>query len=213
MKMHVAGEWVGAAETMSREMGKPIKEARGEVGRMPDLLRLCGFEGAQLRGETLPIDAQAGAAGKFGFTLRVPCGVVLAITPFNYPVLLVLHKLGPALATGNAVILKPAGYTALTGLKLTELLVQAGLPPLALQCVTGPGSAVGSQLCADERVRKISFTGSAPVGEHITRVAGIKKLSLELGSNSPMIVMRDADLYSIQTVSSGGASSSPTAKR
>lgn len=200
----VAEQAEDLAETMSREMGKPIKEARGEVGRMPDLLRLCGFEGAQLRGETLPIDAQVGAAGKFGFTLRVPCGVVLAITPFNYPVLLVLHKLGPALAAGNAVILKPAGYTALTGLKLTKLLVQAGLPPLALQCVTGPGSAVGSQLCADERVRKISFTGSAPVGEHITKVAGIKKLSLELGSNAPMIVMRDADLDQVAKATAVG---------
>lgn len=193
------------AVTVSREMGKPIKEARGEVGRMPDLLRLCGFEGTQMRGETLPIDAHVGAAGKFGFTMRVPCGIVVAITPFNYPVLLVLHKLGPALAAGNAVILKPAGCTALTGLKLTEILLEAGLPPLALQCVTGSGGSVGTQLCADSRVRKISFTGSAPVGEQITKVAGIKKLSLELGSNAPMIVLPDADLEQVaQATVAGG---------
>src|SRR6185295_5858674 len=96
------------ARTITLEQGKPISESRAEVGRMPDLLRLCAYEGTQIRGESLPLDAQAGAKGKLGFTLRVPCGVVLAIAPFNYPLLLAIHKIGPALATGNAVILKPA---------------------------------------------------------------------------------------------------------
>ena len=164
---------------------------------MPDLLRLCTFEAAQVRGETLPIDAQAGAEGKFGYTVREPCGVVVAITPYNYPVLLVVHKIGPVLATGNAVILKPAGQTPLSALKLTEILYEAGLPTNGLQCLTGPGSRIGAQLCADARVRKISFTGSVAVGEEITRVAGVKKLSLELGSNCPVIVLPDADLEQV----------------
>ncbi|MBI4025039.1 MAG: aldehyde dehydrogenase family protein [Verrucomicrobia bacterium] len=143
------------ARTISLEEGKPISESQGEVGRMPDLLRLCAFEGSQLRGETLPVDAQSGAKNKFGLTVRVPCGIVVAITPFNYPLLLVVHKVGPALAAGNAVILKPANQTPLTALKLTKILVEAGLPENALQCLTGSGACIGAALCADERVRKL----------------------------------------------------------
>lgn len=182
------------ARTISLEEGKPLSESRGEVGRMPDLLRLCAFEGSQLRGETLPLDAQVATKGKLGFTLRVPCGVVVAITPFNYPLLLVVHKVGPALAAGNAVILKPARQTPLVALKLTQIFLEAGLPESGLQCVTGAGSVIGGRLCADSRVRKVSFTGSTAVGEKITQVAGVKKLSLELGSNSPLVVLPDADL-------------------
>ncbi len=193
------------ARTVSLEMGKPLSEARGEAGRIPDLLRLSAFEGSQLRGETLPVDAQVGAKGKMGFTLRVPCGVVVAIAPFNYPLLLVVHKIGPALATGNAVILKPANQTPLSALKLTKLLIEAGLPENGLQCITGSGSKIGPALCADPRVRKISFTGSTEVGEQITRVAGVKKLSLELGSNCPVIIMPDADVQqAAQATSLGG---------
>ncbi len=182
------------AATISAEVGKPISEARTEATRSAELLRLSAFEGSQLRGETLPLDAQPGAVGKMGFTVRVPAGVVVTISPFNYPLLLVVHKVGPALATGNAVILKPANQTPLAALKLTEALLEAGLPELGIQCLTGRGSEVGPALCADGRVRKISFTGSTAVGEAIARVAGVKRLSLELGSNSPMIVLPDADL-------------------
>jgi acyl-CoA reductase-like NAD-dependent aldehyde dehydrogenase len=182
------------ARLLSREEGKPLSESRVEVGRGPNMLRLSAFEGTQLRGETLPLDAAPGAAGKFGLTIRVPCGVVVAITPFNFPLLLVLHKIAPALAAGNAVVLKPAGQTPLVALTLTEILLEAGLPPLGLQCLTGPGGTVGPLLCADPRVRKISFTGSSDVGEAIARVAGVKKLSLELGSNAPLIVLPDADI-------------------
>ena len=157
------------ARTVSLEEGKPLAEARGEVSRCPELLRLSAFEGAQLRGEVLPLDAAPNGAGKFGLTLRVPCGVVVAITPFNFPMLLVLHKVGPALACGNAVILKPASTTPLVALELTKILLEAGLPPLGLQCVTGDGAALGHRLCADPRVRKITFTGSTAVGEEITR--------------------------------------------
>jgi len=193
------------ARTLSLEEGKPITESRAEVGRIPELLRLCAFEGTQLRGETLPIDAQAGARGKMGFTLRQPCGVVVAITPFNYPVLLVAHKLGPALAAGNAVILKPPTQTSLVALKTTQILLEAGLPENGLQCITGSGDRIGPMLCQDARVRKISFTGSAAVGEQICRVAGVKKLSMELGANSPAIVLNDADLNTVtDAVAVGG---------
>jgi acyl-CoA reductase-like NAD-dependent aldehyde dehydrogenase len=182
------------ARTLSAEEGKPLSEARGEVARCPELLRLSAFEGAQLRGEVLPLDAAQNGAGKFGLSLRVPCGVVVAITPFNFPMLLVLHKVAPALAAGNAVILKPASTTPLVALELTRLLLEAGVPELGLQCVTGEGSAVGSQLCSDRRVRKITFTGSTAVGEGITRIAGVKRLSLELGGNAPVAVLADADV-------------------
>jgi acyl-CoA reductase-like NAD-dependent aldehyde dehydrogenase len=182
------------AQTVTSEEGKPLSESRGEAARAPDLLRLCAFEGSQMRGETLPVDAQSATRGKAGMTLRVPCGVVLAISPFNYPLLLVLHKLGPALAAGNAVILKPASTTPLSALKLTQLFLEAGLPENGLQCITGSGSRLGPILCADSRVRKISFTGSTDVGEALAKVAGVKKLSLELGSNSALVVLPDADL-------------------
>jgi acyl-CoA reductase-like NAD-dependent aldehyde dehydrogenase len=185
------------ARLLSREEGKPLTEARAEVARGPELLRLSVFEGAHMRGETLPLDAAANGAGKLGLTLRVPCGVVVAISPFNFPLLLVLHKVAPALAAGNAVILKPAGQTPLVALTLTEILVDAGLPPLGLQCITGPGGTLGPLLCADRRVRKISFTGSSDVGEAIARVAGVKKLSLELGSNAPLIVLPDAEVEQV----------------
>ncbi len=192
------------ARTITLEEGKPLYEARGEVSRMPDLLRLCAFEGTQIRGETLPLDAQVSTRGKFGMTLRVPCGVVVAITPFNYPLLLVVHKVGPALAAGNAVILKPACQTPLTALKLTQMFYDAGLPENGLQCITGAGPSVGAQLCADARVRKISFTGSTTVGEAITKVAGVKRLSLELGSNSPLVVLPDANLQKVAEATAVG---------
>jgi acyl-CoA reductase-like NAD-dependent aldehyde dehydrogenase len=182
------------ARTLSREEGKPLAESLGEVSRCPELIRLSAFEGAQLRGEVLPFDAAPNGAGKFGFTLRIPCGVVVAITPFNFPMLLVLHKVAPALAAGNAVILKPASTTPLVALELTRVMLEAGLPPLGLQCVTGDGAALGRQLCSDHRVRKITFTGSTAVGEEITRVAGVKRLSLELGGNAPVAVLADADV-------------------
>jgi acyl-CoA reductase-like NAD-dependent aldehyde dehydrogenase len=182
------------ASLLSREQGKPIAEARGELARCPDLLRLSAFEGAQLRGEVLPLDAARNGAGKLGMAVRVPCGIVVAITPFNFPMLLVLHKVAPALAVGNAVILKPAGTTPLVALELAGLLLEAGLPPLALQCITGSGEEIGAQLCSDPRVRKITFTGSTAVGTEITRVAGVKRLSLELGGNAPVAVLADADV-------------------
>ena len=184
------------AQTLVAEVGKPVTEARGEAGRVAEMFRLAAFEGAHLRGETLPLDALANppAEDKIGMTLRMPCGIVAAVTPFNFPALLVAHKIAPALSTGNAVVLKPATATPLSALKITEIMLEAGLPPNALQCITGGGGQIGEALCADPRVRKISFTGSVAVGEQITRAAGVKKLSLELGSNSPCVILDDADI-------------------
>jgi len=194
----------GLARTISGEVGKPLTEATAEASRIPELFRLAAAEGARMHGETIPVDAHRGARGKLGFTLRQPCGVVVAIAPFNYPALLVAHKLAPALAAGNAVILKPASRTPLTSLRLTEALLAAGLPPDGVQCITGSGADVGLRLCADERVRKISFTGSTAVGRRITEVAGVKRLSLELGANCPVVVLPDADVEQVAAATVAG---------
>ncbi|MDE2842626.1 MAG: aldehyde dehydrogenase family protein, partial [Chloroflexota bacterium] len=161
----------------------------------------------RLHGETVPLDAAPGATSQFGFTIRVPVGVVAAIAPFNFPLNLVCHKVGPALAAGNAVVLKPAGDTPLSGLKLVEILLEAGLPEEAIQCVTGSGGEIGDAITGDPRVRKITFTGSMEVGDRICRNAGIKKVTMELGSNSPLIIMSDADIEKVAaaTVASGFA--------
>jgi acyl-CoA reductase-like NAD-dependent aldehyde dehydrogenase len=182
---------------ISTEEGKILAEGVFEVSRARETIELSADEAKRLGGEVLPLDGAPGGSGKLGFTLRVPCGVVVAITPFNFPLNLVCHKIGPALAAGNAVILKPASDTPLSALAMVEILLEAGLPPLAIACVTGSGSTVGDALCRDPRVRKISFTGSRDVGERICQVAGLKKVTMELGSNSPIIVMPDADLQKV----------------
>lgn len=193
--------------TITLEEGKTLAEGIGEAKRAIETITLSAEEAKRLYGETIPLDAGAGNPIKFGFTLRVPCGVVLAITPFNFPLNLACHKVGPALAAGNAVIVKPATDTPLSALKLIEILLEAGIPEEALQCITGAGSELGRALCADSRVRKISFTGSRDVGEQICHMAGLKKVTMELGSNSPLIVMPDADLEKVAaaTASSGFA--------
>ena len=183
------------AQIISQESGKSINEARGEAGRSGEIIRLAAFEGAHLYGSTLPLDANKGTGQeKIGFTLRQPVGVVAAISPFNYPALLVLHKIAPALAVGNAVVLKPARTTPLTALALAQCFLDAGLPEGVLSVVTGAGVEIGQSLVANPKVRKVSFTGSTSVGETITRLAGVKKLSLELGASSPVIVLADADI-------------------
>ena len=188
------------ARTITLEEGKILAEARVEAHRTAEILNLSAEEAKRLYGETIPLDGGSGVRGKFGFTVRVPCGVVVAVTPFNFPLHLVCHKVGPALAAGNAVIVKPATDTPLSALKVVELLLEAGFPAEAIQCLTGSGAEIGDALCADPRVRKISFTGSRDVGEHICRQAGIKKVTMELGSNSPLIVMPDADLEKMAAV-------------
>ena len=179
---------------ISSEEGKILAEGKGEVRRAVETMTASGEEAKRIHGETVPLDADPAGAGKLAFTLRVPCGVVVAIGPFNFPLNLLCHKVGPAIAGGNAVIIKPASDTPLSGLKLTEILLEAGVPPEGVQCLTGSGSEIGDPLVSDPRVRKITFTGSREVGENICRIAGIKKVTMELGSNCPVIVMPDADL-------------------
>ena len=193
------------AQTITKEEGKVIAEGRTEAGRAVQTISLSGEEAKRLYGETVPLDGAPGWNGQLGFTLRVPCGVVAAISPFNFPLNLVCHKVGPALAAGNSVIIKPATDTPLSALKLTEVLLEAGVPAEAVQCITGSGSEIGDALVADPRVRKVTFTGSRDVGEHICKTAGLKKVTMELGSNSPLIVMPDADIDKVvgATLSSG----------
>ena len=182
------------ARTLTMEEGKVIGEARLEVSRAAETIIGSAEEAKRLGSEVVPLDGAPGTGNRLGFTLRVPCGVVLAITPFNFPLNLVCHKVGPAIAGGNSVILKPATDTPLVALKFAQLLLDAGLPPQAIQCVTGSGGQIGDILCSDPRVRKITFTGSRDVGERICHSAGIKKVTMELGSNAPVIILPDADL-------------------
>ena len=181
------------AQVITMEEGKILAEGRMEATRATEIIALSAEEAKRLYGEVIPLEGAPGVKGKFGFTLRVPCGIIAGISPFNFPLHLVCHKAGPAIAAGNAVILKPATDTPLSALKLVELFVEAGCPPEAIQCVTGAGSEIGDALCSDARVRKITFTGSRDIGEHICRVGGLKRVTMELGSNSPLIVMPDAD--------------------
>ena len=183
--------------TITLEEGKVIAEGMGEAARAQETIVLSAEEAKRLTGETLDLSGASNGAGKFGFTLRVPCGVVAAITPFNFPLNLVCHKVGPALAAGNAIIIKPASDTPLSALKLTRIFVEAGLPEEAIQCVTGSGGVIGDAISSNAKVRKISFTGSRDVGEHICQTAGLKKVTMELGSNAPLIVMADADLEKV----------------
>ena len=191
-------------QTITKEEGKVIAEGRGEVQRAIQTITTSSEEAKRLHGETVPLDAAPGNVNQFGFTIRVPVGVVAAISPFNFPLNLVCHKVGPALAAGNSVVLKPAGDTPLSALKLTEILLEAGLPAEGIQCVTGPGGEIGDVLTGDPRVRKITFTGSMEIGERICRNAGIKKVTMELGSNSPLIVMSDADIEKVAAATVAG---------
>ncbi len=197
---------------ISTEEGKILAEGVLEASRARETMELSAEEAKRLGGEMLPLDSAPGGADKLGFTLRVPCGIVVAITPFNFPLNLVCHKVGPALAGGNAVILKPASDTPLSALALVEILLEAGLPPLGISCITGSGGSIAPALCTDPRVRKISFTGSRDVGEQICKTAGLKRVTMELGSNSPLVVMDDADLELVAsaTVATGFANAGQT---
>jgi len=192
------------ARTIAREGSKTINEARGEARRTINTLTISGEEAKRLLGETIPFDSFPGGEVRQGYFQRVPIGVVLAITPFNDPLNLVAHKLGPAIAGGNTVILKPATVTPLSGLKLTEAFIQAGLPAGILQCITGHGAVLGDALVSDKRVRMVSFTGGLEAGLHISNRSGLKKIGMELGSNSPVVVWEDADIeWASETCVSG----------
>ena len=181
------------AETIAREAGKPIKTATVEAERCAETLKFAATETRVLTGETVPMEAAPSGVGKLAVVLRVPYGVVGAISPFNFPLNLVAHKLGPAIAAGNAVVLKPAGQTPISALKLAEVFIEAGLPEGWLSVVPGPGSSVGNALVENDLVRAITFTGSVPVGWGIQAKVPHKKVNLELGSNAPLIVNEDGD--------------------
>ncbi|MCW8132171.1 MAG: aldehyde dehydrogenase family protein [Planctomycetota bacterium] len=182
------------ARTIAAEAGKALKIARVEIDRSALTFMLAAEEARRIHGETLPLDAVPGGEGYFGFWLRRPVGVVGAITPFNFPLNLVAHKVAPALAAGNSLVLKPAEQTPLTAVALFEILLEAGVPPGAINLLHGDGAVVGDAIVTDPRVAKVSFTGSAAVGKIILGRAGIKKVTLELGNSSPVIVAPDADL-------------------
>ena len=185
-----AGEFV---RTMQMEAGFTAADAAGEVRRCLQTLKLSAEEARRLAGEVVPLAGAPLQAGRLGFTLRVPLGVVLAITPFNSPLNTVAHKIAPAFAAGNAVILKPSSATPLTACKLAEVLIEAGMPPGFLSVMPG-GAQLADRLIADERVRFFAFTGSTEVGRTIQRRAGLRRTQMELGSIACTILCDDADL-------------------
>ncbi len=182
------------AQVIAREGIKTIREARKEVTRCIETLRISAEEARRLGGEIIAFDQMPGSENRFGYFKRLPVGVVLAITPYNDPLNLVAHKIGPAIAAGNAVILKPHSATPLSARNLVKLFAATELPTGVLQLVTGSGAIIGEQLVSDPRVRMVSFTGGPEVGHKILAQAGLKKISMELGSNCPTIVMGDADM-------------------
>ncbi len=183
-----------AARTISREAGKPMKAARVEAARAVSTYTMAAVEARKLAGDAIPMDASQAGVGKLALTLRVPIGIVGAISPFNFPLNLVAHKIAPALAAGCAVVLKPASQTPLSALFLAELETEAGLPPGWLNVVCGPAGEIGDVLVEDERVKLITFTGSGPVGWKLRERAARKRVNLELGNATPVIVAADADL-------------------
>ncbi len=193
------------ARTIATEGSKTIREARKEVSRCIDTVTISAEEARRVVGETIPFDSRVGSENRLGYYYRFPIGIIVAITPFNDPLNLVAHKIGPAIAGGNSVVLKPATLTPLSALKLGEALIEAGLPWKILNIVTGRASRIADALITDSRVRMISFTGGTEAGLDIVKKAGLKKIGMELGSNSPVIVMDDADLNQAVELSVSGA--------
>jgi acyl-CoA reductase-like NAD-dependent aldehyde dehydrogenase len=188
-----------AARCIAGEAGKPLKAAKVEAARAVSTFTFAAVEARTLAGEMIPMDASQAGAGKLAFTLRQPVGVVGAISPFNFPLNLVAHKLAPALAAGCAVVLKPASQTPLSALLLAELMTEAGLPPGWLNVVAGPAAEIGDVLVEDERVRAITFTGSGDTGWRLAERAPRKRVKLELGNATPVLVEADADLEDVAT--------------
>lgn len=184
----------GFARIIASECGKPLREARVEVARGAGTLLFSANEALSLAGEEVPMDASAHGAGRMAMVIREPLGVIGAITPFNFPLNLSLHKIGPALAAGNAVVHKPASSTPISALELARLFAEAGLPEGALNVVPGPGAELGEALARHPDVAMITFTGSPEVGARLREISGLKRVTLELGSNSAVIVESDADL-------------------
>src|SRR5215204_1703321 len=182
------------ARLISDEAGKPMKAAKIEASRAMSTYTFAAVEARKLAGDVVPMDAAQAGEGKLAFTLRHPIGIVGAITPFNFPLNLVAHKIAPALAAGCAVVLKPAGHTPLSALLLGELETEAGLPPGWLNVLVGPSAEIGDVIVEDERVKLITFTGSSGVGWKIRERAVKKRVNLELGNATPVVVEADADI-------------------
>jgi acyl-CoA reductase-like NAD-dependent aldehyde dehydrogenase len=182
------------ALAVSSETGKPIREARMEVDRAAMTLLFSSEEAHRLHGDVVPMDASPAGKGRMAITVRQPLGVIAAITPFNFPLNLAMHKIGPALAGGNTVVHKPASTTPISGILMARIFASCGLPEGALNVITGPGGAIGDLLVMDPRVAMVTFTGSVDVGRRIRNLAGMKRVTLELGSNSAVIIEDDANL-------------------
>nr|WP_263323367.1 aldehyde dehydrogenase family protein [Neobacillus sp. Marseille-Q6967] len=180
--------------SLVQEVGKTLKDARGELDRAISTFRISAEEGKRICGEMVALQGVPGSEKRLGFTIRVPKGVIAAITPFNYPLLLGAHKIAPALAAGNTIVLKPATVTPLASFLLLDLLHEAGLPKGYIQVITGSGKEVGDWLLSDERISLFTFTGSSEVGASIKAKSGMRPVALELGNNSPNIIHEDADL-------------------
>ncbi len=187
------------ARTICAEAGKPMKAARVEASRAQSTFTMAAVEARKLAGDVVPMDASPAGTGKVAMTMRVPIGVVGAISPFNFPFNLVAHKVAPALAAGCSVVLKPASQTPLSALLLAEIETEAGLPAGWLNVVCGPASEIGDVLVEDERVALITFTGSSGVGWKLRERAPRKRVNLELGNATPVIVAADADLDDVAT--------------
>ncbi|ARS27905.1 aldehyde dehydrogenase family protein [Sphingomonas sp. KC8] len=201
----LAADGARFAAMITAETGKTIRAATKEAARAVNTLRLSAEEATRLNGETIAFDSFAGGEQRSGFYAYEPVGLIAAITPFNDPLNLACHKLGPAFAAGNAVVLKPADQAPLTAIMLAELLLDAGLPPEALNLLTGYGRDFGGALVGSDDVAMVSFTGGARVGAEIARTAGIKRIGMELGANSPVIVAADADLEKAAAACVSGA--------
>lgn len=183
-----------AAKLISSETAKPIVFAKAEVARTIETYKFAAEEAKRIHGETIPLDAATGGVGRIGYTVRNPIGVIGAITPFNFPMNLVAHKVGPAIAAGNTIILKPASQTPLSALFIAELFQKAGLPDGVLNVVTGAGRIVGDAIVEDDRVNMVTFTGSPGVGIGIRKKAGLKRTTLELGSNAAVIIDKGVEV-------------------
>lgn len=193
------------AKLLSIEAGKPIRESRGEVVRAVQVLRFASEGAKSIYGEQIPMDSAVGGENQVGISKRVPLGVIVAITPFNFPLNLVLHKVAPAIAAGNTIVLKPAEKTPFSPVLLYQLFEEAGLPKGALNIVMGPGQELVEPLVTHPKVKKVTFTGSGSVGWKINEIAKRKKVTLELGSNAPNIIFEDGDLdAAVDSIVMGG---------
>jgi lactaldehyde dehydrogenase len=181
------------AKLISQETGKPIKDSLGEMARSVETLKFAAEESKRIYGETVPLDAGLGGKGFFAFTQKIPLGVVAAITPFNYPVNLAIHKIAPGIAAKNTTILKPSLQAPLAALRLAEIINEE-FPKGVINTVTGYGGEIGDELVVNNEIDKISFTGSVATGLFISNRAGMKKITLELGGNDPLLILKDANI-------------------